>query len=161
MNYAYQYDERFGFSHGYVAGTLNNAELRERYAVAPEPPPQNTEDPPRGTSGRDILAIRHLDALRDVFGHWVDRSQGHVDWNRDGFFQLETSPVGAYANYHPGGDCEYTKYNEGPVFGPYIPGFPGYQFPTLTSTRAPALLRLGDRVYVFAERDDFLDYRWT
>jgi len=158
MNYAFQNDERFGYSHGDIPGSLNNAELQERHAVAPEPPPRKTTGGPGGISGRDLEAIRHLDVLQDVYGYWVDRTEGHVDWNRDGVFQVEGSPVGAYANYHPGGECEYTKYNEGPVYGPVVGG---YWFPTLISTRAPALLRLGEQVYVFAEGDDQLDYRST
>jgi hypothetical protein len=76
---------------------------------------------------------RYLSDLRDTFGYDVDFTTGDVDWDRDGL--ISTSRVRAYANRN-GGGCEFTKYNR--------------LAHSLDTRRAPALARLGDRVYSFA-----------
>jgi len=118
MNYAFYGQPDIGFSDGLrdlSAPALNNTALRERNAVDP-----------RATS--------LLDTLERVFGYVVDRQNGHVDWNRDGVF--ESGTVRAYANYRPGGSCEFTRYNETFVYPAW-------------SDHPPSLARLGDHLYLF------------
>jgi hypothetical protein len=79
----------------------------------------------------------YLEVLEDVFGYYVDHVDGHVDWNRDGEISPEGTTVRAYANYRPGGGgCEFTRYNQSTI-------------PGAVSLTAPALSRLGTRLYVF------------
>jgi hypothetical protein len=116
MNYAYD-DSSVGFSDGLGAPSLNNAAIQETNAV-----------PASSTA--------YLDVLQHKFGYWVDHETGSVDWNRDGYMAPESRRVRAYANFHPGKECEYTRYNQSRVLN-------------ATSTRSPAMARLGDRLYVF------------
>ncbi|CAN5516379.1 hypothetical protein BH23CHL2_BH23CHL2_05540 [soil metagenome] len=79
----------------------------------------------------------YLDVLENTYKYFVDREHGHVDWNRDGFIASEGTTVRAYANYKPGGGgCEFTRMNSSMV-------------PDAASTTAPAMARLGDRLYLF------------
>lgn len=94
MNYAYYEDwpEDVSFSDGTRGVPLRNQLVLEKFAVQP------------GDRA-------YLDHLEDVFDYNVDRTNGHVDWNRDGFFSDD--PVKAYTNLAPiGGGCEWTRYNE-------------------------------------------------
>jgi Metallo-peptidase family M12B Reprolysin-like len=116
MNYAYD-DGEFTFADGVSGGPLNNAALKEWRAVSP------------GTS-------QLLDALTQKFGYWVDRANGHVDWNRDGQFASAGTFVRAYANDDPHSECEFTRYNQGRVAG-------------AKSRSTPSIVRLGPRVYLF------------
>lgn len=118
LNYAFGGSTAVGFSDGLGAPPLNNVALTEWAAV----PPANTS---------------YLDVLENTFKYYVDRTHGHVDWNRDGEFAPEGTTVRAYANYRPGsGGCEFTRYNQS-----YIDGAASYQ--------SPAMARLGNRLYTF------------
>ncbi|MEZ4570231.1 MAG: hypothetical protein R2849_07870 [Thermomicrobiales bacterium] len=118
LNYGYQGYPNVGFSDGLGTSALNNTALKEFNAV----PPSNTA---------------YLDMLEFNYKYYVDRENGHVDWNRDGFIAGENSTVRAYANYKPGGGgCEMTRMNQSMI-------------PTAASTTAPAMARLGNRLYVF------------
>jgi len=80
MNYAYLYQPStampaVGFSHGARAAVFNNARMIERFAVSPSD-----------------TAL--LDQLEGVFRYTVDRSTGHVDWNRDGAYSTGAPPAG-------------------------------------------------------------------
>ncbi|SEV87895.1 hypothetical protein SAMN04488515_0024 [Cognatiyoonia koreensis] len=91
ISYAYQNTGR-GFSDGEGRSPLNNAALTEFQAVDP---------------GNDV----YLDDLDSMFRYWIDRTQGHVDWNRDGVIAPAGETVRAYANFRPGTSCEFTRYN--------------------------------------------------
>ncbi|HEU0248631.1 MAG TPA: hypothetical protein VFR38_16260 [Gaiellaceae bacterium] len=125
MNYAFT-NSNVGFSHGFLPGPLNNTSLREYKAVP-------------------VTATNYLDVLEDDYDYWVDRANGHVDWDRNGVFAPADTTVRAYANYQPRGSCEYTKYSEGSV----------RDFKT---DRSPAIVRLAGRLYVFAEDGDRLRF---
>lgn len=75
--------------------------------------------------------------LRTMFQYRVD-NDGSVDWNRDGVIAPWGTSVRAYLNNAPGGSCEFTRHQ--------------FQWvsPFMTSTVAPALARLHDRMFVFA-----------
>ncbi len=90
MNYAFTFGAG-GFSDGMMGASLNNARLVEA-GVA---------------KGDARLGFRTN--LRNSFGYFVDDETGDVDWNRDGAIASEDDPVRAYANYNPGGSCEYTR----------------------------------------------------
>lgn len=125
-NYAsiinYGYYDKWGSSQGitFSDGTrnvINNQHLQERSVVDP-------------------TDTRYLDHLENIFGYTVDRANGHVDWNRDGFYS--TTPVRAYANHIMGGQgCEWTRYN----------GIKIKQ--TARTILSPAMGRLGNITYVF------------
>jgi hypothetical protein len=81
---------------------------------------------------------RYLDDLELRFGYNIDRASGHVDWNRDGVFAPSGSTVRAYANLKQGGaGCEHTRWHQTRV-------------PAAASHLAPAIARLGGRIYVFS-----------
>ena len=155
MSYAFQSEPGFGFSHGDSAGALNNAALREREAVAPEPEIGIVSGPPPPPSVEDTLALRQLHVLQNLYGYTLDRAAGHVDWNRDGLYEPDGGLVRAYANYRPSDACEYTKFNDGRIRGF---GVGGSLFGSLISNHGPALIRLGGRIYVFTEANDRLQY---
>lgn len=104
------------FSDGRALSTLNNHALIETGALSP-----NHQLLPR---------------LRDAFRYTVDPSTGSVDWNRDGRFSPPGSPVRAYANYQPGGNCEFTRAGSTPI--------------GMTSNRSPAIVRFDNHLWVFA-----------
>ena len=119
MNYAYD-SAGTGFADGRTAEapSLNNAALVEAGGV-------------RGAS------TIFLDNLENVFGYWVDRARGDVDWNRDGVIAPAGTVVRAYANFRPGGTgCEYTRWNRVAV-------------PDAFSHLPPALARRGGTLYAF------------
>lgn len=118
MNYAYLGAQWRRFSDGYGRPAINNVALAERSAV-PSPTSQH--------------GIDYLDHLENVFGYNVDRSLGHVDWNRDGAYQSGT--VRAYANDN-GNGCEYTKLNQVRL--------------SSKPDRAPALVRIGTTTYMLS-----------
>lgn len=94
MNYAYyeKWPSDVSFSDGTRGAPLRNQNVLEKFAVQPG----------------DRAYLTHLE---EVFDYNVDRTGGHVDWNRDGFFSDD--PVKAYTNLAPiGGGCEWTRYNE-------------------------------------------------
>ena len=118
MNYGFQSNPSVGFSDGYGIGELNNTALTEWNAVEPS------------NAG-------FLNTLETTFRYYVDRENGHVDWNRDGEFAPAGTTVRAYANYRPGGGgCEYTRLHWDKV-------------PNAASIHSPAMEWLGDRLYVF------------
>jgi hypothetical protein len=86
--------------------------------------------------------VTYMDALEGTFGYWVDRATGDVDWNRDGVIAPAGTTVRAYANYEPGGSCEYTRYNESAASG------------VEKSALSPAIARLNQRAYSFYVRTD-------
>jgi hypothetical protein len=131
MNYAFQGSpDTVGFSDGLDSPALNNWLAKEYQGVS-------TANP----------AL--MDVLENVFKYWVDRSNGHVDWNRDGVISPAGTTVKAYLNYKPGGGgCEYTRYNAN-------------SFDGATSAKGPALARLGGRTYVFYVTPTGVAYRWT
>lgn len=91
----------------------------------------------------------YLDMLENNYKYYVDRQAGHVDWNRDGYIAGEGSTVRAYANYKPGGGgCEFTRMNSS-------------MMPTAASTTAPAMARLGNRLYVFYSPLGAVFYRYS
>ena len=106
------------------------------------------------TSLREFAAVdpsntAYLDMLANVYRYNVDREHGHVDWNRDGYFSAEGWSVRAYANYKPGGGgCEFTRMNQS-------------MLPTSASTTAPAMARLGDRLYVFYSTLGVVFYKYS
>jgi hypothetical protein len=119
MNYAYLY-RGAGFADGTGAVPLNNAALPETAAAAP-------------------TNMVYLDALEQVFGYWVNRVTGDVDWNRDGTIAPAGTTVRAYANYQPSGSCEYTRYNKSAI-----------SISSSESSRlSPAIARLNQRAYAF------------
>lgn len=131
MNYAYQsVPNQVGFADGTGTYGLNNAAVKEYAAV----PPSNTA---------------YLDVLENVFRYYVDRTNGHVDWNRDGVIAPDGATVRAYVNYKPGGGgCEYTRYNP-------------YNFKDASARRSPTLVRLGNRLYAFYSEDGVVKYRYS
>jgi hypothetical protein len=128
MNYAYD-DESAGFSDGVGGGVLNNAAAVEWKAVNPGDP-------------------AFMDLLQDVFGYWVDRGNGHVDWNRDGRIATAGRESKAYANLAPGESCEYTRAKEVII-------------PAAASVQTPALGRLQGRLYAFYSILGLLRYTHT
>ncbi|MGH3737337.1 MAG: hypothetical protein ACRDT6_17240 [Micromonosporaceae bacterium] len=130
MNYAYSAQAGIGFADGTGTYGLNNTKLKEYAAV----PPSNTA---------------YLDVLENVFDYYVDRANGHVDWNRDGVIAPSGTTVRAYANYKPGGGgCEFTRYN-------------AYGASGVVSRAAPALARVGNRLYAFYTVDGLVKYRYS
>lgn len=133
MNYAFLYRPRVGFSDGDGMPSLNNAFLKEWNAVSPS----NTI---------------YLDVLENEFNYWVDRTNGHVDWNRNGIFEPANEKVKAYANYIPRGSCEFTKYSQ-------------FHVGDAQTAATPVLARLKDRInnrerlYVFYPDHGSLKYR--
>lgn len=117
MNYAFG-DGSVGFADKTGAPSLNNWALKEWNGLANSSP-------------------AFVNVLESKFRYWVDRENGHVDWNRDGVIAPAGTTVRAYANFTPSsGGCEYTRYNQSQVGG-------------AQSNRAPALARLENRLYVF------------
>lgn len=96
---------------------LNNHSLLESNAVSPSDQP-----------------IR--DALVNIFRYKIDPLTGHVDWNRDGIFSPANVRVRAYANYKPGGSCEFTRQGE--------------QDSGVQSQRSPAVVRYNNQIWMFA-----------
>lgn len=132
MNYAYLGDISLGFSDGSVASapSLNNAALREFQGVSPS-------------------ATKFLDQLEQSFRYYVDRVNGHVDWNRDGVIAPAGQTVRAYANFRPGGGgCEWTRYNRTRV-GEAV------------SAQSPSMDRLGNRLYVFYSVLGLVQYTYS
>ncbi|OFZ71949.1 MAG: hypothetical protein A3K03_08690 [Bdellovibrionales bacterium RIFOXYD1_FULL_44_7] len=114
MNYAFT---DTGFSDGVGVPSLNNARLVESNSIDPA----NTQ---------------FLDVLENNFLYWIDRKTGSVDWNRDGFFAPNYQTVRAYANFQPGGDCEFTRYNQ-------------RSLPDAKSASTPSLVRISGTLYAF------------
>lgn len=128
MNYAYS-DLDVGLSGGETASLpdLNNVRLTEWKAVDP-------------------TAAKVLDKLESSYRYYVNRTYGHVDWNRDGYFAPAGTTVRAYANFKPGGPgCEFTRYNQ-------------MTLSQAKSTRSPALTRLGNRLFIFYVEDGKVMY---
>lgn len=142
MNYAFYGDPSIGFSDGSQLPPLNNARLLETEAV---------RDPGSAPSRRI------LDLLEYTYGYRVDRAGGHVDWNRDGAFAPRGVEVWAYANYQPGGDCEYTRHNQVALTGSSAFGGVTYG----RTTQPPALARIGNRLYAFWVNDGKLWYAYS
>ncbi len=117
MNYAYYGTGYSQFSDGRNFPNFNNHDLVETNAVDPSNLPLMT-------------------ALQSYFKYKVDTATGSVDWNRDGIFAPATNPVRAYANYQPGGECEFTREKS--------------QDTNIKSERSPAIVRFGNNVWVFA-----------
>lgn len=92
MNYAFD-NGSVGFSDGTGFPAINNFKLKEWNAV----PPANE---------------LFLNSLEQTFKYWVDKDNGHVDWNRNGVFESSDKFVRAYANFRPGQGCEFTRYNQ-------------------------------------------------
>jgi Right handed beta helix region len=128
MNYAFD-DGDFTFADGRGAGPLNNAALNEWQAVSPS-------------------NAAFLDVLEAKFEYWLDRTNGHVDWNRDGIFAPAGTTVRAYANNHKNGVCEYTRYNSSVLSGP-------------RSRSTPSIARLGSRLYLFWVHDAMVRYAYS
>ncbi|QMU30413.1 T9SS type A sorting domain-containing protein [Adhaeribacter radiodurans] len=129
MNYAFYGQSKAGFSDGNGAPALNNASLKEWKAVSPS-------------------KTLYLDVLEKIFRYWVDRTNGHVDWNRNGVFEPEGQTVRAYANYRPGAACEYTRYNKTIING-------------AQTTTTPILARMGNRLYMFYTNGGTLKYKYS
>ena len=115
MNYAYL--GILQFSDGLNFPNFNNHSLRETGAVDPSNQPL-------------------LNLLESFFKYKIDRATGSVDWNRDGQFAAANAPVRAYANYQPGGQCEFTRQ--------------GRRDTGIKSTRSPAIVRFNNTIWVFA-----------
>jgi hypothetical protein len=128
MNYAYL-DRGATFSDGTQAATLNTAGLLEHGAANP------------------TTQARFLQVLSEVFRYRVDTTAGHVDWNRDGEFAPPGQLVRAYANFEPGGQCEYTRYN-GTIFSD-------------TALAGPALARILGHTLVLIPGTGALRWRST
>ncbi|MBM2620620.1 hypothetical protein JIG36_34480 [Actinoplanes sp. LDG1-06] len=119
MNYAFGSGST-GFADGRITEgpTLNNLSVQEHGVAA------NASD-------------AFFDRLTTVFGYYVDRVRGHVDWNRDGEFAPAGEYVSAYVNLSlGGGGCEYTRWNKTRVAD-------------LRSAQSPALVRHSGRLYAF------------
>ena len=116
MNYAYYGTGYSQFSDGRNFPNFNNHALVETNAVDPSNTPLIT-------------------ALQSYFGYKVDTTNGSVDWNRDGAFAPASQPVRAYANYQPGGECEFTRERS--------------QTTPLKSMKSPAIVRFGGNVWIF------------
>ncbi|REG00938.1 hypothetical protein DFJ67_7004 [Asanoa ferruginea] len=118
MNYAF--DSGTGFADGRIdeGPLLNNLSLRESGVAAGATP-------------------EFFDRMTTVFGYFVDRQHGDVDWNRDGEIAPPGTTVSAYANLAlRGAGCEYTRWNRTRISEAH-------------STQAPALIRHADRWYTF------------
>lgn len=88
------------------------------------------------------------DVLVNIFGYKVDPLTGHVDWNRDGIFSPANVRVRAYANYKPGGMCEFTRQGE--------------QDSGIQSQRSPAVVRFNNQIWMFAvDLNGRLAYSYT
>lgn len=124
MNYAFDSGEA-GFADGRaVEGPpLNNWSLRESGVAAGK-------------------SAAFFDRMENVFGYYVDRANGHVDWNRDGDFAPASTTVRAYANLSlGGGGCEYVRYNRTRVSN-------------ALSMQPPALARRDDKLFTFYAYDN-------
>jgi hypothetical protein len=121
MNYAYLNFGYRQFSDGLSYPGFNNHSLKETNAIDPA----NT-------------AL--LNVLKSSFQYKVDPSVGSVDWNRDGTFAPAGSTVRAYANYQPGGSCEYTR--------------EGFQDSGLQSERSPAVVYFRNKILIFSVGGD-------
>lgn len=119
MSYAYRSDP-FGFSNGIGRAGLNGAALNETGAV----PASNTA---------------YLDDLEKRFQYNVDRTNGSVDWNRDGVFAPAGTTVRAYQNFSPtsSGGCENTRAHQ-------------QHIGTSATQGSPALVRAFGRLYSFS-----------
>jgi hypothetical protein len=117
MNYAYLGSGYRQFSDGRNFPNFNNHALTETGAV--------------GASNQALL-----NALESTFGYKVDGTAGSVDWNRDGQFAAAGASVRAYANYQPGGQCEFTRQ--------------GLQSMGIKSKRSPAIVRFANSIWMFA-----------
>jgi hypothetical protein len=120
MNYAYYdtfEDGKALFSDGRNFPNFNNHSLQESNAI----------DPSNGSL---------LTALESYFKYKVDHTIGSIDWNRDGNFAPSNERVRAYANFKPGGSCEFTRQ--------------GMQTTGLKSTRSPAIVRFNNTIWAFA-----------
>ncbi|MGE0006399.1 MAG: FG-GAP-like repeat-containing protein [Parvibaculaceae bacterium] len=117
MNYAYLDSGYRQFSDGRNFPNFNNHALTESAVIDPSNQPL-------------------LDALENTFKYKVDRAAGSIDWNRDGQFAPAGAKVRAYANYQPGGNCEFTRQ--------------GLQDMGIKSRRSPAIVRFADTVWAFA-----------
>ncbi|WP_119270260.1 FG-GAP-like repeat-containing protein [Taklimakanibacter deserti] len=117
MNYAYLDGGYRQFSDGRNFPNFNNHALTETAAVDP--------------SNQSLL-----NALENTFRYKVDRAAGSVDWNRDGQFAPAGTTVRAYANYQPGGNCEFTRQ--------------GLQDMGIKSKRSPAIVRFANTIWTFA-----------
>ena len=115
MNYAYLGLEQFADGLGYP--TLNNHALQETSAINPS-------------------KTAFLDVLESMFQYKVDRTNGNVDWNRDGTFAPAGTTVRAYANYQPGNSCESTR--------------EGSKYTNLQSQLSPAVVRHKNLIWTFA-----------
>jgi hypothetical protein len=88
------------------------------------------------------------DALVNIFRYKIDPLTGHVDWNRDGIFSPTNVRVRAYANYEPGGSCEFTRQ--------------GQQDSGVLSQRSPAVVRYNNQIWMFAvDLNGHLAYSYT
>lgn len=129
MNYMFN-DGRVSFSDATGAPPLNNWSLKEWGVISKGSP-------------------EFIDILEKKFMYWIDRTNGHVDWNRDGVFAPAGTTVRAYANFAPGGGgCEYTRYNHTRVGD-------------AMSTQTPAMARLANRLYVFYSAMGTLKYTFS
>lgn len=117
MNYALQNSE--DFSDGLGMAPINNASVLEYGFLS-------------SSLDRDAEA----DRLERTYEYYVERSTWSVDWNRDGYIAAPGQQVRAYANDHPGGSCEWTRYSRARVAN-------------AASSVSPAVDRLDDRTYVF------------
>jgi hypothetical protein len=117
MNYAYYQSGYQQFSDGRNFPNFNNHSLQETAAVDP--------------SNQALLS-----SLETYFSYKVDHVLGSIDWNRDGQFAAADTNVRAYANFKPGGSCEFTRQSE--------------RSTGLKSTHSPAILRFYNTIWVFA-----------
>lgn len=129
MNYAFLHAGG-GFGDGTGAIDLNNAALLE-------------------SAGVPTADTRFLGILADQFGYLVDAASGSVDWNRDGVFAPAGVTVRAYANNEPGGDCEYTRYNQ------------QYVSTGERTTLSPAMARYAGLLFVFMAGHNPLHYTYS
>lgn len=129
MNYAYLGSGYRQFSDGTPAVILNNHALKESGAVS--------------ASNTTLLTT-----LRDVFKYKVDNGTGSVDWNRDGIFAAADRRVRAYANYQPGGNCEFTR--------------EAFKDSGLRSSQSPAVVYFRDKLLVFSiGANSLVDFTFT
>ncbi|HTJ46163.1 MAG TPA: hypothetical protein VL463_28860 [Kofleriaceae bacterium] len=129
MNYAY--GDAVGFSDGNGAPALNNARLAETGVADP------------------VYQATFLQTMQSTFGYHVDLAAGSVDWNYDGVFAPAGETVEAYANFHAGAECEFTREGMTKPAGPY------------TTTISPALAHFGGRTFVFSGAAGTLHWTYT
>jgi len=127
MNYGFDQATMHSFSGG-TRAALDNAALPERSVVSP-------------------LDTRYLDDMEQLYGHRIDRAEGHIDWNNDGVFANGT--VEAYASNHESGACERTREGSTKPVG------------TVTTNLSPALARLGTRTMIFTAANGKASYSLT